>query len=267
MWPFPSIHSGRTRSRWRSNGAERSIMRHSIRRMPELPDVTVYIEALEPRLRGARLERVRLLSPFVLRSVDPPLAAAAGRTVSGLRRLGKRIVIGLDGDLFLLLHLMIAGRLHWRPAGARPPGKIGLAAFDFATGTLVMTEAGTKKRAAIHLVRGEEALREHDPGGLEVLEADLTAFRAALLAEKHTLKRALTDARLFSGIGNAYSDEILHRARLSPLKLTSSLSENEIQVLFAACRSVLSEWTSRLRIQSGDSFPSKVTAFHPEMAV
>src|SRR5947208_43328 len=154
-------------------------MRHSIRRMPELPDVVVYIEALERRVGGARLERVRVLSPFVLRSVDPPLAAAAGRTVSGLRRLGKRIVVGLESDLFLVLHLMIAGRLHWRPAGARPPGKIGLAAFDFATGTLVMTEAGTKKRAAIHLVRGEEALREHDPGGLEVLEADLTAFRAA----------------------------------------------------------------------------------------
>src|SRR5437773_2613529 len=175
-------------------------MRHSIRRMPELPDVVVYIEALERRIRGARLERVRVLSPFVLRSVDPPLAAAAGRTVSGLRRLGKRIVVGLESDLFLVLHLMIAGRLHWRPAGARPPGMIGLSAFDFATGTLVMTEAGTKKRAAIHLVRGEEALREHDPGGREVLEADLTGVRRARVAdrsrrERDELLRALPDGR------------------------------------------------------------------------
>src|SRR5436853_1159343 len=242
-------------------------MRHSIRRMPELPDVVVYIEALERRIRGARLERVRVLSPFVLRSVDPPLAAAAGRTVSGLRRLGKRIVVGLDSDLFLVLHLMIAGRLHWRPAGARPPGKIGLAAFDFATGTLVMTEAGTKKRAAIHLVRGEEALREHDPGGLEGLEADLTAFRAALLAEKHTLKRALTDARRFSGIGNAYSDEILHRARLSPVQTTRKLDDAEIGRLYQATQTVLREWTDRLRAEAGGGFPEKVTAFREGMAV
>ena len=235
--------------------------------MPELPDVVVYIEALERRIRGARLERVRVLSPFVLRSVDPPLAAAAGRTVSGLRRLGKRIVVGLESDLFLVLHLMIAGRLHWRPAGAKPPGKIGLAALDFTTGTLVMTEAGTKKRAAIHLVRGEEALREHDPGGLEVLETDLTAFRAALLAEKHTLKRALTDARLFSGIGNAYSDEILHRARLSPVKLTRQLGDDEIARLHAATRATLHEWTERLRAEAGDGFPEKVTAFRDGMAV
>src|SRR2546426_6102986 len=177
-------------------------MRHSIRRMPELPDVVLYIEALQPRLRGARLERVRLLAPCGLRSLDPPLAAAAGRAVSGLRRLGKRIVIGLDGDLFLLLHLMIAGRLHWRPAGARPPGKIGLAALDFSTGTLVMTEAGTKKRAAIHLVRGEAALAEHDPGGLEPLAASLGEVRPALASESHTLKRALTDSTIFSGIRN-----------------------------------------------------------------
>ena len=235
--------------------------------MPELPDVVVYIEALERRIGGARLERVRLLSPFVLRSVDPPLAAAAGRTVSGLRRLGKRIVVGLESDLFLVLHLMIAGRLHWRPASARPPGKIGLAAFDFATGTLVMTEAGTKKRAAIHLVRGEEALREHDPGGLEVLEADLTAFRAALLAEKHTLKRALTDARLFSGIGNAYSDEILHRARLSPVKLSQQLADEEIRRLFEATRATLLDWCERLRREAGDGFPEGVTAFREGMAV
>src|SRR5256885_1176500 len=242
-------------------------MRQSIRRMPELPDVVLYIEALEPRLRGARLERVRLLSPFVLRSVDPPLAAAAGRAVSGLRRLGKRIVIGLDGDLFLLLHLMIAGRLHWRPAGARPPGKIGLAALDFSTGTLVLTEAGTKRRAAIHLVRGEEGVRAHDPGGLEVLGADLAAFRAALVAENHTLKRSLTDPRLFSGIGNAYSDEILHRARLSPLTLTSRLTDPEIASLYQATRHVLEDWIRRLRTESGAAFPSKVTAFRDGMSV
>ena len=235
--------------------------------MPELPDIVVYIEALERCIRGARLERVRLLSPFVLRSVDPPLAAAAGRTVSGLRRLGKRIVIGLEGDLFLILHLMIAGRLHWRPVGARPPGKIGLAAFDFATGTLVMTEAGTKKRAAIHLARGEEALREHDPGGVEVLDADLAAFRVALVAENHTLKRALTDARLFSGIGNAYSDEILHRARLSPVKLSQQLTEEEIGRLFEATRAALLDWCERLRRQAGDRFPEGVTAFREGMAV
>src|SRR5437870_9852515 len=207
-------------------------MRHSIRRMPELPAVVAYIGALGRRTRGARLGRVRVLSPFVLRSVDPPLAAAAGRTVSGLRRLGKRIVVGLESDLFLVLHLMIAGRLHWRPAGARPPGKIGVAAFDFSTGTLVMTEAGTKKRAAIHLVRGAGALAEHDPGGLEPLTASLEEFRAALTTESHTLKRALTDPTIFSGIGNAYGDEILHRARLSPVKLTRALSDDETKRLY-----------------------------------
>src|SRR5437867_8104491 len=199
-------------------------MRHSIRRMPELPDVVVYIEALERRIRGARLERVRVLSPFVLRSVDPPLAAAAGREVRGLRRLGKRIVLELADDLFLVLHLMIAGRLHWKPAGATPPGKIGLAAFDFSAGTPTVPEAGTKRRAALHLVRGEAALREHDPGGLDVLAADAAAFRAALQAESHTLKRVLTDPRVFSGVGNAYSDEILHAARLSPVRLSRQLA-------------------------------------------
>src|SRR5438309_1645210 len=242
-------------------------MRQSIRRMPELPDVVLYIEALEPRLRGARLERVRLLSPFVLRSVDPPLAAAAGRAVSGLRRLGKRIVIGLDGDLFLLLHLMIAGRLHWRPAGARPPGKIGLAALDFSTGALVLTEAGTKRRAAIHLVRGEEGVRAHDPGGLEVLGADLAAFRAALVAENHTLKRSLTDPRLFSGIGNAYSDEILHRARLSPVQTTHKLADEQIARLHRATQDVLREWIDRLSAEAKTGFPEKVTAFREGMAV
>src|SRR2546428_1624786 len=199
MCPLWSIHSGRTRSRWRSTGAGSSVMRHSIRRMPELPDVVLYIDALERRLRGARLERVRLLSPFVLRSVDPPLAEAAGRAVSGLRRLGKRIVIGLDGDLFLLLHLMIAGRLHWRQAGARPPGKIGLAALDFSTGTLVLTEAGTKRRAAIHPVRGAEGGRAHDPRGLEGLGAGLAAVRAAPRPEDHTPKPSLPHPPPFSG--------------------------------------------------------------------
>ena len=235
--------------------------------MPELPDVAAYIEALERRLPGARLERVRLLTPFLLRSVEPPLGAAAGKTVIGLRRLGKRIVVVLEDDLFLVLHLMIAGRLHWRPAGARAPGKIGLAAFDFSTGTLVMTEAGTRKRASLDLVRGEAALAAHDPGGIEVLDADLAAFRQALVAENHTLKRVLTDPRVFSGIGNAYSDEILHRARLSPVKHSQALSDDEMQRLHAAARAVLTGWIERLRAQAGEGFPEGVTAFRPEMAV
>ncbi|MGH7299321.1 MAG: DNA-formamidopyrimidine glycosylase family protein, partial [Candidatus Rokuibacteriota bacterium] len=195
--------------------------------MPELPDVTVYLEALGARVRGARLERIRLANPFVLRSVDPPPAEAVGRAVTGLRRLGKRIVIALEGPVFVLIHLMIAGRLHWKEAGAKLPGKIGLAALDFSTGTLTFTEAGSKRRAAIHLVRGEAALAAHDPGGLELFEADLAAFRAALIRESHTLKRTLTDPRLLSGIGNAYADEILHRARLSPVRMTRQLSDEE----------------------------------------
>ncbi|HEU4368962.1 MAG TPA: DNA-formamidopyrimidine glycosylase family protein [Methylomirabilota bacterium] len=235
--------------------------------MPELPDVTVYLEALARRLGGARLERVRLLTPFLLRSVDPPLSAAAGKAVTGLRRLGKRLVLALEDELFLVIHLMIAGRLHWRRAGARPPGKIGLAAFDFSTGTLVMTEAGTKKRASLELVRGEAALRAHDPGGLEVLAAHLAAFQAALVAENHTLKRVLTDPRVFSGIGNAYSDEILHRARLSPVKLSQALGDDEVGRLYEATRAVLTEWVERLRAQAGEGFPEGVTAFRPEMAV
>ncbi len=235
--------------------------------MPELPDVTVYIEALDARIRGARLLDVRLARPFVLRSVEPPLPTAAGRTVTGLRRLGKRIVIELSGDLFLVLHLMIAGRLRWKRAGAKLPGKIGLAAFDFSTGTLVMTEAGSKRRAAIHLVQGEAALRQHDPGGLEPLEADLEAFRAALLRENHTLKRLLTDPTILSGIGNAYSDEILHRARLSPIKLSRQLSEEEVARLFEATRSTLVDWIERLRRAAGDEFPEGVTAFREGMAV
>ena len=235
--------------------------------MPELPDVTVYLEALERRIAGARLEGVRLLTPFLLRSVDPPLTAAAGKAVTGLRRLGKRLVIAIEDDLFLVIHLMIAGRLHWRAGGARPPGRIGLAAFDFSTGTLVMTEAGTKKRASLDLVRGEAGLRAHDPGGLEVLDADLAAFRDALTAENHTLKRMLTDPRVFSGIGNAYSDEILHRARLSPVKLSQALDGDEVRRLYEATRAVLTEWIERLRAQAGEGFPEGVTAFRPEMAV
>jgi formamidopyrimidine-DNA glycosylase len=235
--------------------------------VPELPDVTVYLESLAPRILGARLERVRLLTPFLLRSVDPPVGAVAGTTVTGLRRLGKRLVIALEGELFLVIHLMIAGRLHWKPAGARPPGRIGLAAFDFSTGTLTLTEAGTKKRASLDVVRGEAALRAHDPGGLEVLDADLGAFRAALVAENHTLKRVLTDPRVFSGIGNAYSDEILHRARLSPVRLSQALTDEEVRRLHEATRAVLTEWIARLREEAGDEFPEGVTAFRPAMAV
>ncbi|HKW92845.1 MAG TPA: DNA-formamidopyrimidine glycosylase family protein [Methylomirabilota bacterium] len=235
--------------------------------MPELPDVTVYLEALDTRIRDARLEGVRLANPFVLRSVDPPLAEVTGRRVVGLRRLGKRIVIALEGDRFVLIHLMIAGRLHWKEAGARLPGKIGLAALDFSTGTLTLTEAGSKRRAAIHLVRGEAALAEHDPGGLEPFTADLAAFRAALTRESHTLKRTLTDPRILSGIGNAYSDEILHRARLSPVRMTRQLSDEEVAGLFEATKVTLADWIERLRRDAGGGFPEGVTAFRPDMAV
>jgi formamidopyrimidine-DNA glycosylase len=235
--------------------------------VPELPDVTVYVEALRERITGARLERVRLATPFVLRSVDPPLAEVVGREVAGVRRLGKRIVIALADERFVVIHLMIAGRLHWKPAGAKVPGKIGVAALDFSRGTLLMTEAGTKKRAAIHLVRGESALAEHDPGGLEVFDVDLAAFREALTAESHTLKRALTDPHLLSGIGNAYGDEILHRARLSPVKLTRQLTDPEVARLFDATRATLADWVERLRRDAGGGFPEGVTAFREEMAV
>ena len=235
--------------------------------MPELPDVVVYLECLAPRILGQRLERVRLRSPFFLRSVEPPLAAAEGRRVTGLRRLGKRLVIGLEEELFLVLHLMIAGRLHWRPPRGRIPGRLGIAALDFPTGTLLVTEAGTRKRASLHLARGADALAALDPGGLEVLEADLPRFRAALTRENHTLKRALTDPRLLAGIGNAYSDEILFEARLSPLALTQKLKTEEIERLFLAVRSSLVDWVSRLRTEAGEEFPEKVTAFRPEMAV
>jgi len=235
--------------------------------MPELPDVVVYIEALERRIFGQTLQRIRLASPFLLRSVDPPLSQAYRKKVLGLGRLGKRIVFELEGDLYLIIHLMIGGRFHWKPAGAKVPGKLGLAAFDFPTGTLILTEAGTKKRASLHLVRGEEALREHGRSGLEVLDADLASFHEALTCENHTLKRSLTDPRLFSGIGNAYSDEILHAAKLSPVKQTRQLSDEEVERLFHATRKTLRDWVERLRQESGEGFPEKVTAFRKDMAV
>jgi formamidopyrimidine-DNA glycosylase len=234
--------------------------------MPELPDVELYVERLAPLIVGEALERVRLASPFLLRSVEPPLAAAAGRRVASVSRLGKRIVLELEGDLFLVLHLMVAGRLRWRPAGAAIPGRNGLAAFDFTGGTLLLTEASSKKRASLQLVRGGSALAAIDPGGLEVLDASLDSFRAALRRETHTLKRALTDPAIFSGIGNAYSDEILHRARLSPFKRSTDLDDEETERLFAATRDTLAEWLERLR-RDTPAFPEKVTAFRPEMAV
>jgi formamidopyrimidine-DNA glycosylase len=235
--------------------------------MPELPDVVVYVEALERRIVGQPLVRVRLASPFLLRTAVPPIGSVESRRVRSVRRLGKRIVIALDGDLFLVLHLMIAGRLRWLDRGARPPARITLALFEFPSGTLVFTEAGTKRRASLHLVQGEPALAAFDMGGLDVLDIDAPAFRDRLLLENHTLKRALTDPRLFSGIGNAYSDEILHRARLSPIAMTRKLAATEIERLYEAARSVLREWTERLRANAGEDFPEKVTAFRPEMAV
>jgi formamidopyrimidine-DNA glycosylase len=235
--------------------------------MPELPDVTVYIEALEARIAGATLQRIRLASPFLLRSVDPPIGEVTNRRVTGLSRLGKRIVIGLESDLFVVIHLMIAGRLHWKPAGAKLPGKMGLAAFDFSTGTLILTEAGTKRRAALYLVRGEARLHEHDPGGLEVMDADAAAFHAALTRENHTLKRALTDPGILSGIGNAYSDEILHRAKLSPVKQTRQLTPADSATLLEATRATLLDWCERIRTEAGGQFPEGVTAFRAGMAV
>ncbi len=235
--------------------------------MPELPDVAVYVECLAARLQGHVLVGVRLANPFLLHSVEPPLRDAFGRRVVGLRRLGKRIVTALEGDLFLVLHLMIAGRLRWKARGEKIPGKLGLAAFDFDNGTLLLTEAGTKKRASLYLVHGEEALRAHDPGGVEPLTCSLAEFAAALRRENHTLKRILTDPRLFSGIGNAYSDEILHRARLSPVQLTARLSDDEIARLHAATAATLGDWVERLRAEAGNGFPEKVTAFRAGMAV
>jgi len=237
--------------------------------MPELPDVTAYLVALEPRIVGRTLTGIRIASPFLLRSVDPPLREAFGKTVVGLRRVGKRIVIALPDQLFIVIHLMIAGRLHWKdePAARIPGGKRGLAAFDVPTGTLLFTEEGTKKRAALHLARGEAALAAHDAGGIEPLDADLAAFRDALTRESHTVKRALTDPHLLSGIGNAYSDEILHAAKLSPLKLTRAITDAEFMRLYDATRATLTKWTDLLRERAGGGFPEKVTAFHDEMAV
>jgi formamidopyrimidine-DNA glycosylase len=252
--------------------------------MPELPDVTAYLAALEPRIVGQPLTGIRIASPFLLRSVDPPLREAFGKTVVGLRRVGKRIVMELAngqrsgrGDageratsakIFVIIHLMIAGRLHWKDGpAAKIPGKLGLAAFDFPAGTLLFTEAGTKKRAALHLARGEDALAAHDAGGIDPLTADLAAFREALTRESHTVKRALTDPRFFSGIGNAYSDEILHRARLSPVKLTRQLTDDEIARLHAGTQATLNDWITRLTAEARAAFPEKVTAFRPDMAV
>jgi formamidopyrimidine-DNA glycosylase len=235
--------------------------------VPELPDVEAYSSALEPRIVGRVLRGVRVASISLLRTVDPPLAAVSGRTVQRLRRIGKRIAIGLDDELWLVIHLMIAGRLHWRAADARLAGRNALAAFDFDDGTLVLTEAGTKRRASLHVVRGDEALDALDPGGIDVFVADLADFRAALSIENRTLKRALTDPRIVSGIGNAYSDEILHAAGLSPIALTHKLTDEERERLFAATRATLRDWTARLRAEAADAFPEHVTAFRPDMAV
>jgi formamidopyrimidine-DNA glycosylase len=235
--------------------------------MPELPDITAYISALESRIIGQTLERVRLGSVFLLRTVDPPLSTTEGKNVRGLRRIGKRIAIGVEEDIWLILHLMIAGRLHWKPAGAKLAGRNALAAFDFPNGSLMLTEAGSKRRASLYVVRGEDALRAMDPGGVEVFETDLDGFRAALTAENRTLKRALTDPRLISGVGNAYSDEILHAAQLSPVTLTQKLKPEEWQRLFTETRRVLTDWMDRLGTEAKKRFPEKVTAFRPEMAV
>ena len=235
--------------------------------MPELPDLTVYLEALQQRIVGERLERVQIVSPFVLRTAVPPIQAAEQRRVTEVRRLGKRLAIGLEGGLWLVFHLMIAGRLHWYDRGTAPPKRAVLARLQFGSGTLTLTEAGTKRRASLHLVQGEEQLQRHDPGGLDVLTSSLAQFAARLRSENHTLKRALTDPRLFSGIGNAYSDEILHAARLSPLLLTSRIEDAAVARLYEAVREQLQLWTGRLREQSGGKFPEKVTAFRQEMAV
>ncbi len=235
--------------------------------MPELPDILLYLHALRPRVVGRQVQRVRLVSPFLLRSVDPPLTAIDGRTIVDLHRLGKRVVFEAEGELFLVFHLMIAGRFRWKPAGAPVPGKVGLLAMDFEHGTLVMTEAGTKRQASLYVVQGRETLARHNPGGLEVLEASLPSFAKALTEENHTLKRALTDPHLFSGIGNAYSDEILHAAGLSPFKQTSSLTDEEIRRLYEATRATLTTWTVRLQEETGNDFPEKVTAFREGMAV
>jgi formamidopyrimidine-DNA glycosylase len=235
--------------------------------MPELPDISLYLAALSPRILGEPLERINIRSPFLLRSVQPPLTSAEGKRVTRLRRMGKRVVLELEDDLFVVIHLMIAGRFRWREPGAKAGGKLVLATFEFPTGSLQLTEAGSKRRASLHLVAGEAALDQFRRGGLEVLDADLAAFSERLTSENHTLKRALTDPRLFSGIGNAYSDEILHRARMSPLALTSRLTEEQITTLYEATRTTLVEWIDRLQRETGDNFPEKVTAFREGMAV
>jgi formamidopyrimidine-DNA glycosylase len=235
--------------------------------VPELPDILLYLHALRSRVVGRRVEGVRLATPFLLRSIDPPLASIEGRTIVDLHRLGKRIVMEAEGELFLVFHLMIAGRFRWKPRGTRIPGKVGLFALDFEHGTLLLTEAGTKRQASLFVVQGRTALADHDPGGIEVLDADLATFARALRDDNHTLKRALTDPHLFSGIGNAYSDEILHAARLSPFKQTQSLSDEEVRRLYESTRTTLLQWIDRLREQAGEEFPEKVTAFHEEMAV
>jgi len=235
--------------------------------MPELPDLELYLHALRPRVVGQTIQRLRIGSPFIVRTFEPPASAVEGRVVQAVGRLGKRLVFEIDGDLFLVLHLMIAGRLRWREPGAPLPGKMGLAALDFQPGTLILTEAGSRREASIHIVRSIGALDDFDAGGLEVLETDLQTFARRLFVENHTLKRALTDPHILSGIGNAYSDEILHAAQLSPMKLTASLTNDELERLFHAVLETLVTWTERLRAQAGDRFPEKVTAFHPEMAV
>ena len=235
--------------------------------MPELPDILLYLHALRPRVVGRRVEAVRLASPFLLRSIDPPLSAIEGRTILGLQRLGKRVVFEAEGDLFLVFHLMIAGRFRWKERGTRIPGKVGLLAIDFEHATLILTEAGTKRQASLHVVSGRDALAQRDPGGLDVMAATLPEFGEALTRENHTLKRALTDPHLFSGIGNAYSDEILHAARLSPFKQTRALPDEEVRRLYEATRQTLSQWIARLQRETGDEFPEKVTAFREGMAV
>ena len=234
--------------------------------MPELPDILLYLHALRPRIVGKRVESVRLASPFLLRSINPPLASIEGRRVVDLHRLGKRIAMEFEGEIFLVFHLMIAGRFRWKEKGTRIPGKVGLLAIDFENGTLILTEAGTKRQASLHVVQGVEALEQHDPGGINVLEADLATFARALQRDNHTLKRALTDPHVFSGIGNAYSDEILHHAQMSPVNLTSRITDDEVERLHASIQHVLTTWTTRLRERAGE-FPENVTAFQPDMAV
>jgi formamidopyrimidine-DNA glycosylase len=235
--------------------------------VPELPDILLYLHALEPRIVGKRITGVRLASPFLLRSVDPPLSAVEGRTVVGLRRLGKRVVIEAEGQLFLVFHLMIAGRFRWKAPRTAIPGKVGLLALDFDHGTLILTEAGSKRQASLYVVQGGDALARHNPGGLEVMDADLPSFAEALQRDNHTLKRALTDPHLFSGIGNAYSDEILHAARMSPFKQTGNMTDEEVRRLYTAVLTTLAEWTAKLQRETGDDFPEKVTAFREGMAV